>query len=74
MKFPNIYLRIIRNVNDRVLESVDSLFDILDSNFPSNEGYDRMKWALTSDSQFDVSSYYEALRGARGCRCFKILD
>ena len=74
MQFPNIYLRIIRNVNDRVLESVDSLFDILDSNFPSNEGYDRMKWALTSDGQFDVSSYYEALRGARGGRCFEILD
>ena len=57
MQFPNIYLRIIRNVNDRVLESVDSLFDILDSNFPSSEGSDRMKWTLTSDGQFDVSSY-----------------
>ena len=74
MQFSNIYLRIIRNVNDGVLESVDSLFDILDSNFPSSEGSNRMKWALTSDGQFDVSSYYEALRGVRGCRCFEILD
>jgi hypothetical protein len=74
MRFSNIYLGIIRNVNDGELESVDSLFDILDSNFPSSEGFDRMKWTLTSDGQFDVSSYYEALRGARGCRCFEILD
>jgi hypothetical protein len=24
-----------------------------------------MKWTLTTDGRFDVSSYYEALRGAR---------
>jgi hypothetical protein len=24
-----------------------------------------MKWTLTKDSQFDVSSYFEVLRGAR---------
>uniref|UniRef100_A0A2N9EWJ6 ATPase AAA-type core domain-containing protein n=1 Tax=Fagus sylvatica TaxID=28930 RepID=A0A2N9EWJ6_FAGSY len=50
------------------VDEIDSLLSQV------SEGSDRMKWALTSDGQFDVSSYYEALRGARGCRCFEILD
>ena len=44
MQFSNIYLRIIRNVNDGELESVDSLFDILYFKVPSSEGPDRMEW------------------------------
>ena len=34
---------------------------MLYSNFPCSEGSARQKWRLTSDGQFNVSSYYEAL-------------
>ena len=65
MQFASIYLRIILDVADLELGLVNSLFDILYSNFPSSEGFDRMRWTLTSDGEFDVSSYLEALRGTR---------
>ena len=65
MQFASIYLRIILDVTDLELGLVDSLFDILYSNFPSSKGSDRMRWTLTSDGEFDVSSYLEALRGTR---------
>ena len=65
MQFASIYLRIILDVTDLELGLVDSLFDILYSNFPSSKGSDRMRWTLTSDAEFDVSSYLEALRGTR---------
>lgn len=65
MQFASIYLTIILDVTDLELGLVDSLFDISYSNFPSSKGSDRMRWALTSDGEFDVSSYLEALRGMR---------
>ena len=37
------------------------LFDLLYSNFPRSEGSARRKWRLTSDGQFNVSSYHETL-------------
>ena len=33
--------------------------------FPNSEGLDRMNQRLTSYGQFDVCSYYDALRGTR---------
>ena len=34
-------------------------------NLPSIKGPDGMKWRLSSDGQFDVRSYYVAIRGTR---------
>ena len=65
MQFASIYLRIILDVTDLELGLVDSLFDILYSDFPSSKGFDRMRWTVTGDGEFDVSSYLEALRGTR---------
>ena len=32
-------------------------------NLPSIKGPDGMKWRSSSDGQFDVRSYYDAIRG-----------
>lgn len=39
-------------------------------NLPSIKGPDGMKWRLSSDGQFDVRSYYDAIRGTRAVTHF----
>ena len=39
-------------------------------NLPSIKGPDGMKWRLSSDGQFDVRSYYVAIRGTRAVTHF----
>ena len=37
---------------------------------PKQRGPDGMKWRLSSDGQFDVRSYYDAIRGTRAVTHF----
>lgn len=38
-------------------------------NIPTGDGPDQVSWILTGNGQFDIRSYYEALRGSTGV-CF----
>ena len=55
-------VRFNRDFNDWELESIDSMLELLYSNIPRREGFDRMRWKLNANGKFDVHSYYAILR------------
>ena len=55
-------VRFTWNLNDWELDLVVDLFHILESNTPSMDNEDRMKWKLKKNGDFDIRSLYYELR------------
>ena len=57
-------LRFQRGFNDWEMELVGAFFHTLESQNPAIEDGDRMRWCLGLKGDFDIQSFYGALRGS----------
>ena len=53
-----------RNFNDWELDNVISFLNLLQSNLPTREVEDGLRWNLKKNGNFDIHSYYDALRAS----------
>ena len=60
-------VRFTRDLNDWELDLEVDFLRILESNTPSTENGDRLRWKLKKNGDFDIRSFYYELGG-----CFSI--